>query len=289
MNGCFACVVVMTIICDNTPRLGNTPSRSAMSILDRFRLDGKRLLITGGSRGLGREMALAIADAGADVILVGRDPASLEKTASDIRQLGRQAWTICGDVSKPEECETTCQTALDRHGPIDILINNVGGRRENIPTQDMPLDKWQELVDLNLTSAFVCTKWIGGAMLARDRGGRIINIASINALVAGRGIAGRHYETCKAALLQFTRATAADWAPRGITVNAILPGGFMTEPNIRWSKLHPEVIASFKAQIPMGDFGRPEDLGPLAVYLASDASRYMTGAALVIDGGYTLW
>jgi gluconate 5-dehydrogenase len=143
--------------------------------------------------------------------------------------------------------------------------------------------------DLNLTSAFLCTKLIGGAMVAQGKGGRVINIASINALVANRGIAGRHYETAKAAVLQFTRATAADWAPFGVTVNAILPGGFMTEPNLRWAREYPEVIETFKTQIPMGDFGRPEDLGPLAVYLASDASRYMTGAALVIDGGYTLW
>ena len=260
-----------------------------MSIFDRFRLTGKRLFITGGSRGLGREMALATADAGADVILVGRDSASLGKTAGDIRALGRQAWTIAADVGKPAECEEACKTALDRHGPIDILINNVGGRRENIPTESMPLDKWRELIDLNLTSCMQCTKWLGAAMIERGRGGRIINIASINALVAGRGIAGRHYEAAKAAMLQFTRALAADWAMHRITVNAILPGGFMTEPNQRWSKLHPEVIERFRANIPLGDFGLPEDLGPLAVYLASDVSRYMTGAALVIDGGYTLW
>ncbi|MDA1017951.1 MAG: SDR family oxidoreductase, partial [Planctomycetota bacterium] len=108
-------------------------------------------------------------------------------------------------------------------------------------------------------------------------------------MVANRGIGGRSYETSKAAVIQFTRAVAADWAPHGITVNAICPGGFMTEPNVRWAKDNPEVISSFKEQIPMGDFGQPEDLGPLSVYLASDASRYMTGAALVIDGGYTLW
>src|SRR6185312_12999121 len=260
-----------------------------MNVLDRFKLPGKRLFITGGSRGLGREMALAIADAGADVILVGRDAPSLEKTAGDIRTLGRQAWTLQADVGKTDQCEQACQQALRQHGPIDILINNVGGRRENIPTEDMPLEKWRELIDLNLTSCFLCTKLIGKAMIERGKGGRIINIASINSLVAGRGIAGRHYETSKGAMLQFTRATAADWAPHRITVNAILPGGFMTEPNQRWSKLHPEVIATFRAQIPLGDFGQPEDLGPLAVYLASDASRYMTGAALVIDGGYTLW
>ena len=260
-----------------------------MAILDRFRLDGKRLFITGGSRGLGREMALAIGDAGADVILVGRDKASLEKTATDIRSLGRKAWPIKADVGIPDECERACRTALDQHGPIDILINNVGGRRVNIPTQEMPLETWLQMIDLNLTHTFLCTKMIGGAMVARGQGGRVINIASISGLVANRDIAGRHYETAKAAVIHFTRAVAADWAPHGVTVNAILPGGFLTEPNVRWAKEKPAIIDTFKAQIPMGDLGKPEDLAPLAVYLASDASRYMTGSALVIDGGYTLW
>jgi gluconate 5-dehydrogenase len=260
-----------------------------VSVFDRFRLDGKRLFITGGSRGLGREMALAIAEAGADVVLVGRDPASLNQTAADLRALGRQAWPLPGDVSKPEECERLCQLVLDRHGPIDILINNAGGRRQSIPTEEMPLETWRELMDLNLTSCFLCTKLVGGAMVKRGQGGRVINVASINALVAGRGIFGRHYETSKAAMVQFTRAVAADWAPHGVTVNAILPGGFFTEPNQRWARTHPEVIERFRSNVPMGDFGKPEDLGPLALYLASDAARYMTGAALVIDGGYTLW
>jgi len=260
-----------------------------MSVLDRFRLDGKRLLITGGSRGLGRQMALAIADAGADVVLVARDQKALDKTADEIRAFGRRAWSIRADVSDADQCETACRKALSKWGTIDILINNVGGRRENIATEDMPLETWRQLIDLNLTATFLCTKIIGAEMVRRGTGGRIINIASINAMVAGRGIAGRHYETAKGAVVQFTRAVAADWAPHGVTLNAICPGGFMTEPNIRWSKEHPEVIDSFRNRIPLGDFGLPEDLGPLAVYLASDASRYMTGAALVIDGGYTLW
>jgi gluconate 5-dehydrogenase len=260
-----------------------------MSILDRFRLDGKRLFITGGSRGLGREMALAIADAGADVVLVGRDRESLDRTAGEIRGLGRRADTINADVGTPAECETACQQALSEFGPIDIMVNNVGGRRINVPTESFPLDQWQKIIDLNLTSTFLCTKVIGGAMVARGQGGRIINIASISGMVANRGIGGRSYETSKAAVIQFTRAVASDWAPHRITVNAICPGGFMTEPNVKWSKENPAIIDTFKSLIPMGDFGQPEDLGPLAVYLASDASRYMTGAALVIDGGYTLW
>ena len=259
-----------------------------MPVLDRFRLDGKRLFITGGSRGLGREMALAIAEAGADVVLVGRDAASLARTATDVRNIGHRAHTIQADAGIPEQCERACRDAL-AFGPIDILINNIGGRRINVPVEEQSLEVWQQMMDLNLTSTFLCTKQIGGAMLARGEGRRVINIASVSGLIANRGIAGRHYETAKAAVIQFTRATAADWAPRGVTVNAILPGGFMTEPNQRWARESPHVIEAFKQQIPMGEFGRPEDLGPLAVYLASDASRYMTGAALVIDGGYTLW
>ncbi len=260
-----------------------------MSILDRFRLDGKRLFITGGSRGLGREMALAIAQAGADVILVGRDLPSLEQTAADIRALGRKADVLVADVGLPAEAERACREALDRVGTIDILINNVGGRRIDIPTQDLPLEKWQSIIDLNLTSTFLCTKLVGGAMVARGQGGRVINVASISGMIANRGIGGRSYETSKSAVIAFTRATAADWAPHKVTVNAICPGGFMTEPNQRWAKQNPDIISTFKNLIPMGDFGQPEDLGPLAVYLASDASRYMTGASLVIDGGYTLW
>jgi NAD(P)-dependent dehydrogenase (short-subunit alcohol dehydrogenase family) len=260
-----------------------------MSVLDRFSLDGKRLFITGGSRGLGREMALAIAEAGADVILVGRDTESLESTSREIRERGRQVNLIQADVGIPAEAERACQLALQQHGPIDILINNVGGRRIDIPTADLPLEQWQQIMDLNLTSTFLCTKLIGGAMVARGTGGRVINIASISGMVANRGIGGRSYETSKAAVIQFTRTVAADWAPHRVTANAICPGGFMTAPNVRWAEQNPEIINSFKTQIPMGDFGQPEDLGPLAVYLASDASRYMTGAALVIDGGYTLW
>jgi NAD(P)-dependent dehydrogenase (short-subunit alcohol dehydrogenase family) len=260
-----------------------------VSVLDRFKLTGKRLFITGGSRGLGREMALALADAGADVTLVGRDNASLESTAADIRSRGREACILPGDVSNPEECESICQRALELQGGFDILINNVGGRRIDIPTAEMPLEQWQSIINLNLTSTFLCTKVIGGDMVRRGKGGRVINVASISGMIANRGIGGRSYETSKAAVIHFTRATATDWAPHKVTVNAICPGGFMTEPNQKWAAQNPSMIDTFKSQIPMGDFGRPEDLGPLAVYLASDASRYMTGATLVIDGGYTLW
>jgi len=126
-------------------------------------------------------------------------------------------------------------------------------------------------------------------MLARGQGGRVVNISSINAMVAGQDIRGRHYETAEAAVRQFTRAVTADWAPHGITVNAVCPGLFMTEANQRRSREKPEVIDGIVRRTPMDTTGDPRDLRTLAVYLASDASRFMTGAALVIDGGYTLW
>jgi gluconate 5-dehydrogenase len=223
------------------------------------------------------------------VILTGRTAESLEQTADEIRQFDRRAVTITADMGVPTTCEAVCRDALATHGPIDIVINNVGGRIFDIPTEQFSLADWQQIIDLNLTSTFVCSKMLGGAMIQRGEGGRLINIASISGMIANRGIGGRSYETSKAAVMQFTRATAADWAPHGVTVNAICPGGFMTEPNQRWQQENPEVIRQFEEQIPLGRFGQPEDLGPLAVYLASDASRYMTGACLVIDGGYTLW
>jgi NAD(P)-dependent dehydrogenase (short-subunit alcohol dehydrogenase family) len=258
-----------------------------MSVLNRLRLDGRRVFMTGGSRGLGREMALAMAGVGAHVTLAARNPDDLDAVAREIRDAGATVETYVADMSRPEECERTCAEALARSGPFDILVNNIGGRRANIPLQDMALDQWQALIDLNLTSTFLCCKAIGGAMIARGAGGRIINIASINGMVAGRGIEGRHYEAAKGAVLMLTRSLAVDWAKHGITVNAICPGIFATDPNREWARKNPEIIEGLVRNIPMGKLGEPEDLGPLAVYLASDAARYVTGAAMVIDGGYT--
>ena len=206
-----------------------------MNVLDRFRLNGKRMLVTGGSRGFGRVIALAAAEAGADIILNARDPAALEKTAAEVKERGRQAWTYAADIAEPAVCESFCRQVLAEAGPIDVLVNNVGGRNLDVAIENADLASWQHYIDLNLTHCFLCTKMIGGAMLPRGEG-RVINIASISGMIANRGIGGRHYETAKAAVIHFTRATAADWAPRGVTVNAICPGLFMTEPNKAWAE-----------------------------------------------------
>jgi NAD(P)-dependent dehydrogenase (short-subunit alcohol dehydrogenase family) len=268
-----------------------------MSVFDKFRLDGKRALITGGSRGLGRAMAQALAEAGADLVLVGREEASLIsatqelsaiRTKDDPKPSGRRVDYLAADMSTPSGAEEACRNLLSAHAPIHILINNVGGRRINIPTEQMPTEEWLRILDLNLTSAFVCSKLIGAEMVKR-RSGRIINVASISGMIVNRGIHGRSYETSKAALVAFTKTLAVDWAPYNVTVNAIAPGGFLTDPNRRWFREMPELKATFESMVPMGRLGEPDEIGPLALYLASDASSYMTGATVVIDGGYTLW
>lgn len=260
-----------------------------MGLFERFRLDGKTAIVTGASRGLGRVMALALAEAGADVIITGRHQGTLDKTAGELRAHGHSAHTLEVDMGVPESCQAAFEHCLEAYGPIDILINNVGNRETSDAIREQSLASWQRIIDLNLTSCFLGTRLVGAAMIDRAQGGRIINISSMNAFISNRGIGGRSYEAAKAAVVQFTRAAAADWAPYGITVNAICPGLFMTDANKKWNETKPEVIEKLVSNIPMGRAGEPDEIGPLAVFLASPASSFITGAAHVIDGGYTLW
>lgn len=259
-----------------------------MPILDSFRLDGRRALVTGGTRGLGLEMARGLAEAGAEVVVVGRDESRLQAAVQELSVGSAKIHGLSSDLASGEEAERMCAAALDRFGTIDILINNVGGRRINFPTESMPLDDWRKIVELNLTQAFVCTKLLGGPMLER-RWGRVINVASISGFVAGKPMRGRSYETSKAALAMFTKSVAADWAPLGVTVNAIAPGTFLTDANRRWFGERPELKTEIEATVPMGRLGEPHEIAGLAVYLASDASSFMTGSVVVLDGGRLLW
>ncbi len=260
-----------------------------MGVLDRFRLDGRTAVVTGGSRGLGRAMAQGLAEAGADLILVGREADALEAARGELVALGRWVAVVPGDVSTPAGAEAACRLVLNMDRPPDILINNVGGRRVDLPIEQMPLDRWQQLFDLNLTSALVCCQQLGRGMLDRGRGS-VINVTSIaGPRVTIPGIGGRHYETAKAALTGLTRALAADWAARGVRVNAIAPGAFVTDPNRRWFAEKPAFRTAFEAHTPMGRLGEPDELAPAAVFLASDASSYVTGSTVYVDGGYTLW
>jgi gluconate 5-dehydrogenase len=233
-------------------------------------------------------MARALGEAGAEVVITGTSPEHLELAVEELGGQGISAISLQADLSVPETAEQMCGKALRDFGPIDILINNVGGRRINTATEDLSLEDWRRLMDLNLTSAFVCTKMIGGAMIPRGWG-RIINVASINAFWPGKSMRGRHYETAKGALVMFTKAVAADWAPHGITVNAIAPGPFLTDANRRWIKEKPAFETEVASSIPLGRWGDPKEIGGLALYLASEASSFMTGSVLTLDGGKLLW
>ena len=260
-----------------------------MSVLDQFRLDDKTALVTGGSRGLGRSMALAFAQAGADLIVTAREAHNLTKVADEIRAVGANAHVERVDMADPAQGRAGLKRLLEEHGPVDILVNNVGNRLTSEAIQEQSLESWQKTIDLNLTSCFLGAQIAGASMIERGQGGRIINIASMNAFVSNQGIGDRAYETSKAAVVQFTRAAAADWAPYGITVNAICPGLFMTDANRDWKEKKPQVIQKLIDGIPLGRAGEPHEIGPLAVFLASPASAFMTGCAVTIDGGYTLW
>jgi NAD(P)-dependent dehydrogenase (short-subunit alcohol dehydrogenase family) len=259
-----------------------------VSLWQRFRLDGRRALVTGGSRGLGRVIAAALAEAGAEVVIAGRDAATLEHARQELAAAGAVVHALQGDVSTPDLAERLCAEALNKFTGFDVLVNNVGGRRIATPTEELPLADWQRILDLNLTSALVCCQRVGKGMLERRRGA-VVNVGSIAAFVATRDIGGRGYETAKAALTMLTRTLAADWADRGVRVNALAPGVFETDPNKKWFGERPGFRERFLDMVPMGRLGDPAEVGPAAVFLASDAASYVTGAVLVVDGGYTLW
>ena len=259
-----------------------------MSVLDQFNLRGRRALITGGSRGLGLEIARALGEAGAEVVISASDETRLTAAVEELRSAGLNAHGLPADLAQPDAAERFCAAALEAFPVIDILVNNVGGRRINTPTEDLATADWQRIIDLNLTSTFVCTRLIGRTMIPR-RWGRIINVASINALWPGKAMRGRAYEAAKAAVAMFTKSIAADWAQHGITANCIAPGPFLTDANRRWIGERPEFAEEVAGAVPMGRWGEPREIGGLALYLASDASSFMTGSVLVLDGGKLLW
>lgn len=259
-----------------------------MGIHERLSLDGKRALITGGSKGLGFAMAKAFAEAGADLVLIGRDLQNLVDAKEELGSAGTEIEVISADLSSPQAAEAMCHEALARHAPIHILVNNVGGREQNVAFFDQSVDNWSRLLDLNVTAAFVCMRILGKPMVQR-KWGRVINVGSMSSEVVTKGIEGRHYETGKAALVGLTRAIAADWAPHNVTVNIIAPGPFMTDANRRWFEATPGLRSNIEQNIPMQRIAEPDEIGGLAVFLASEASSYVTGASILIDGGYTLW
>jgi len=256
-----------------------------MHVRDLFDLTGKVALVTGGSRGLGLQMATALGEAGASLALTARKTDELEGAAARLRERGSRALAVVGDVSRDEDVERAVARTLEEYGQIDILINNAGATW-GAPVLEMPLDAWQKVMETNVTGTFLTARTVGRTMIEAGRGGKVINIASIAGLVGvdASVMDAIGYSTSKGAIIALTRDLAVKWATHRITVNAIAPGFFPSKMT-RWLIEHRR--EAILARIPMGRLGGEDDLKGAAVFLASRASDFVTGQVLVVDGGTT--
>ncbi|SRR6266700_3945473 len=246
-----------------------------------FDFSGEVALITGGSRGLGLEIAQAFAAAGATVVITARREQWLQEAAQVLREQGATVHALLCDVADATSVETMLQQALDACGKIDVLVNNAG-LTWGTPAEDMPLERWHQVIEANITGTFLMSQQIGRHMLARGKGA-IVNIASIAGLGGGQ-LNTVGYNASKAAVINLTRALAIEWGARGVRVNAVAPGMFRTRMTDAILQRSEPVIAS---ALPMKRIGHPGELAPTVLFLASEAASYISGQVLAIDGGKT--
>jgi NAD(P)-dependent dehydrogenase (short-subunit alcohol dehydrogenase family) len=250
-----------------------------MAVLERFDLSGKVAVVTGGNRGLGEAWVASLIDVGATVVIAARDE---ERSRAVAAAAGAESVEL--DVRDGASVDAALAAIVERHGGVDVLINNAGACIHR-PALEVTEDEWDQVVDVNLNGLWRCSQAFGRHMIERG-GGVIVNIGSISAQIVNRPQWQPAYNASKAAVHQLTKSLAAEWAPHGVRVNALAPGYTKTDmaPVDR-----PELKARWIDDAPMQRYALPEEYGPALVFLASDASSFMTGATLVMDGGYTLF
>lgn len=248
-----------------------------MGILDRFALHGRTAIVTGGGQGIGQALALALAEAGADVAVLDVNPLTAQGVAKEVLALGRRSLAIEANVTSPGDVERAIATILDAWGRLDIGVNNAGiGAWAD--AEAMSEETWDRVIAVNLKGVFLCAQAEGQVML-RQGYGKIINTASMSARIVNRPQNQVGYNASKAGVVQLTKSLAAEWAARGVRVNCISPG---------YTRMA-HLVPGWLKDIPMGRMAEVGDLQGAVVYLASEASDYVTGHDLVIDGGFTLW
>jgi NAD(P)-dependent dehydrogenase (short-subunit alcohol dehydrogenase family) len=255
-----------------------------MGVLDAFDLSGKVAVVTGGNTGLGEAFAGALAEVGANVALAARTRERSEEVAAGIKASGGEAIAVDLNVKEPDQVERMLGEVTERLGPVDVLVNNAGVCYHR-PAAEVPREEWLNTFEVNVHGLWYCAQTVGKQMIERG-GGVIVNIGSISAMIVNRPQWQPAYNASKAAVHQLTKSLAAEWAPHNVRVNALAPGYVKTamapvdEPRFR---------QHWVEDAPMQRYALPEELGPSLIYLASDASSFMTGSVLVVDGGYTLW
>jgi len=249
-------------------------------------LTGRVAVVTGGSIGLGRQMAEGLAEMGAHLVLCARRAERCQQAAGELRQLGVRTLALACDVTSPKDIQDLVETTLAEFGKIDILLNNAGISWGESP-EKMRLEDWKKVLETNLTGAFLCAQAVGKIMIGQGRG-KIINIASVAGLGGAPSdvIEATGYHASKGGVIALTKDLACKWARHNVQVNAIAPGWFPTHMS-HWVIEHRKEL--LLKGIPQGRFGGPDDLKGAAVYLASDASAYVTGHVLVVDGGQSSW
>lgn len=250
---------------------------------DRFRLDAQVAVVTGGSGGIGAAGALALAQAGADVAVLGRNRAKLEAAADAVRKAGRRALVVEAEVTDEAQVNAAAATIEHELGPADILFNNAGITSPKLMS-DLPLDEWQRIIDVNLTGAYLTSRAFSGSMKAR-KSGRIVNMGSI---LSGRGMATRTaYSASKAGLANLGAALCFELGPYGITVNTIGATVIVTDLNRELVRTQPELYGEVVRRTALGRLGEIEDVTGVLVFLASPAAAFITGQTIYVDGGYT--
>ena len=253
-----------------------------MSTMDRFDLTGRVAVVTGGTRGLGEGFAAALADAGASVMLVGRDEERGRSVREAMRERGLTAEFLAADVTVPEDVARILQATLEAFGRVDVLVNNAGAC-VHAPALEVTDEDWRHVMDVNLDAVWQCARTFGRHFV--DQGsGVIVNIGSMSGLVVNRPQWQPAYNASKAAVHHLTRSLAAEWAPYGVRVNALAPGYIKTDMS---PVDEPRFRRHWIEDAPMQRYGTVEELAPAVVFLASDASSFVTGSVLVADGGYT--
>jgi gluconate 5-dehydrogenase len=257
-----------------------------MKTLELLSLEGKTALVTGGSRGLGLQMAEALGEMGARLALTARKKDELDEAVQHLRKAGLKADAFVCDIGKREAIAPLVETVLKQFGRIDVLVNNAGATW-GAPAEDHPIEAWDKLVNVNLTGAFILSQLVGKRSMIPARWGRIVNVASIAGLMGQdtRIVRTIAYNATKGGLVNFTRALAAEWGQHGITVNAICPGFFPSKMTRATLGTTGELIRDWT---PTKRLGNDEDLKGLVVLLASEASRHITGQAIAVDGGATV-